>query len=540
MPSADAVVVAGDSLEFRPAAIMSPTRTGKFSGGYVTLLGPNNPITPTISLKAASLIGPCLSLTLDARSTTGVPRGGNFSWTVTSVVPANNASHLAYIRGRLRKLPLASPVVVFAPNELLVGRTYVFALKVSNYLGGKAGSVSVQVTKTDQVVPLLTASGPTVATSATPLYLRADLANPANCRGRSLRLTYKWTLVNAVPTGTIDTFTPAITLDSRSSKTRVLYVAPSTLTQGNTYFFRVSASHTSLVTPLTADLFVQVVSTQLIARIADGNRQVSSILPLLLDASDSYDPQSATTPLAFAWSCAIEASASPCFATIPASFSSTASSSRLRVDTGLLPGKRYVLTVSVSTTNPVRLASASVSVDTAAINSIGVVAVGLQGPGSVSSRETLQLSGTLLGVRLASGQALDATFDKFEFSFAWSHSAGNVLNINNVRLSDPRTPNLALAPGALKAGVVVEFTLTVTARYRLTNENVTGTASTMVYVFSLPVSSADPPLVVSASQGIAMQTLFTLSCVDFTDELIPLRYRFKYIPENSATEYALT
>ena len=123
-------------------------------------------------------------------------------------------------------------------------------------------------------------------------------------------MAYSWTDVSAeYQSASDDTYAGSSDLSPSQIKTanpRKANVLPSVLSPRRTYQFRVVASMLANAEINNTAVVEVVVNEQpLVALIAGGSRLVGTMLPLVVDASPTYDPdEEAGTPWLFEWSCA--------------------------------------------------------------------------------------------------------------------------------------------------------------------------------------------------------------------------------------------
>ncbi|KAJ1468732.1 hypothetical protein T484DRAFT_1854454, partial [Baffinella frigidus] len=284
-----AQVVPGSTITIRPSTIRTTLQNSHFSNTSAPLLLPPTFPPPSAVVLAPSLLGPCDPLAMDARgSYGGGGRGMEYRWGI-GFGPGNREE----VAGLLRAASLLpgggltmKNVLTINASALRNGTTYPFILTVRNFVGGE-GVASFAVTKGSSSVPLIYIAGQQSrrVTRSSPLRLAAR-AQLSACGAPSAALDFAWRLTDGPEVSSWP--------EGGGSDGATLYLPPFSLAGGGRY---------------EATLFGSVVSQRLVAIIAGGDRLVSASLPLILDASPSYDPDLSPSPWNYAWFCAPE----PCF-----------------------------------------------------------------------------------------------------------------------------------------------------------------------------------------------------------------------------------
>src|SRR5690606_22078903 len=109
------------------------------------------------------------------------------------------------------------------------------------------------------------------------------------------RLSFTWTV------------TPTIELGPSKNSPK-LYVSPYSLEIGQAYNFELKVGvidtfNNQELSSTTLNVFVTAESSNLVAKISGGSRTVPASSTLVVDASNSYDPDNPTSILTYQWTC---------------------------------------------------------------------------------------------------------------------------------------------------------------------------------------------------------------------------------------------
>eukprot|EP00004_Rigifila_ramosa_P022152 TRINITY_DN5_c0_g2_i2.p1 TRINITY_DN5_c0_g2~~TRINITY_DN5_c0_g2_i2.p1 ORF type:complete len:784 (-),score=137.23 TRINITY_DN5_c0_g2_i2:96-2447(-) len=246
---------------------------------------------------------------------------------------------------------------------------YVFGLQTTNFLGQVSALATITVNKSTVAVPAL--EGPSeVAVSASEGVVLVQFAlRPAECTPAGTVWTASWAFAPGSPT---------FALDAASRTSLALAISAGSLVAGADYTLVVTAAAVALGVSSSAAVTVKRVGAPLVA-VVQGPSSVGADEALVLDASESYDPDNAAGAASFAWTCALcpgpAVSDMPCTQRCVGLGGSTGA--RLEVAGGLLlPGRSYVFVVAFS--KGARRATASRAVAVQAAAAVAVQAVVMQ------------------------------------------------------------------------------------------------------------------------------------------------------------------
>ena len=185
---------------------------------------------------------------------------------------------------------------VTVASELDGGRTYVFQLRVVNFLNQSSEPMEITVLRDALAIPSITISAPPLlsfrSTDTITLGASAKLASCFTGAANKINFLWSWSsskLAAGAPTGT-NTSGPLV-LDTRTSILRDLVVAGSTMTPGVQYTLTVKgcmAVDTSVCGYASTD--ITLIDQPLRAIISGGDRTTGEDTPFTLDACVSADP----------------------------------------------------------------------------------------------------------------------------------------------------------------------------------------------------------------------------------------------------------
>eukprot|EP01042_Synura_sphagnicola_P028603 gene28603-36889_t len=268
-------------------------------------------VVPSVILNFPAYLGSCSSdnFTMNAWQSTG--HGGRFwrrvkwsiyreGWDQTSAKAVQT-----YLQARYNSTASLQASIVVPRSYLLVGK-YTISLTLTNFLGSSStGSKVLQVTA-DESPPLVSLAGSSVvqlkAAQAFSAYSSVEYSACLLSSKASLSTVYAWTLRfdngSAVPNAV------------SSSRVVSVYSLPkNTLAASTAYSLTLVVSlyqNGSFVGNATAAQSIEVRSGSVRAVLDGGSvRTVPSNSNITLSASKSYDEDSATEALSFAWSCSV-------------------------------------------------------------------------------------------------------------------------------------------------------------------------------------------------------------------------------------------
>lgn len=284
-----------------------------YSGEQSTAISSaSNPVSPSVIVQIPSSIGSCDNLTINAAASTGF---GGRNWrsvefivsTVSQTVSTSDIQELLDSYGTN-----IMQVISIPKAYLLAGQTYSISLTVTNLFGLEGtGVASVTVSDSPYAPKVSIAGSSTITMTAAEALSLSVAASFSSCLSStvltSLKLSYAWTLYAGASyrTGTVVSV-------SSSSVTPSKYTLPAyALTAVSTYTLFVnvsvsSASSTEALASSIATASIVVTSGNVYAVILDGSyRAVASTATITIDARKSYDQDSSTATLLYAWSCSV-------------------------------------------------------------------------------------------------------------------------------------------------------------------------------------------------------------------------------------------
>jgi hypothetical protein len=506
-------VAAGSTLTSLQGVVYSRDGYSSALGSMgVTVLAPAEPPVPIHVVQGAphTVIGSCDGISLDfSASTGGAGKAMSAAW---AIIPSTYLTKLstdqyAEIQALL-DTQTESPLTI--PATAVPGsRTYQLQLTLTNWVGGTSTSL-ITVEKSALDIPrVITSDTSDRITLATSDFQATVQVQPSACTTAD-DFNYVWEQLTGPP------------IDISANSGEMFFIPRDTLQSGQTYTFRA----TILLIPdpkrkNTADVVVRVLSSDLKAFIADGDRlfSLSSGKALVLKATDAYDPdvgQTGDSALGVVWSCRVGAGGPVCFdedTLASYAFRSTSNSIKtLTVPTSALSTfatSGETLVFKIALVKEARRADTEVRIQVTEARVPAAAITVSSGTAKVAGDKALRL----LGEAQLNGATL--------FSYEWSVIGNNLDLTDSSLLLTPRTSkDLVLKAGALQPGAEYEFELLVYAA----NIAMPGKAYRTVVVNKAPTSGkcrAFPPT------GLAYNTTFTLQCSGWEDEDLPLKYEYK-------------
>jgi hypothetical protein len=506
-------VVAGSTLTSLQGVIFSlngfSTPLGSMS---VTVQAPAEPPVPFHVVQGAphTVIGSCDGVTLDfLASTGGAGKAMTAAWAIVPSTYLTKLSSPEYgVIQTLLDAQTESPLMI--PAAALPGsRSYQLELTLTNWVGGTSTSL-ITVEKSALDIPrVLTSDTSDRITVATSDFQASVQVQPSSCTTAD-DFTYVWEQLTG----------PSINIPSKSGE--MLFIPRNTLQPGQIYSFRAKIS--LIFDPErknTADVVVRVLSSDLKAFIADGDRlfSLSSGKPLVLNATEAYDPDAdemGDSALGVVWSCTVGDGGPTCFdedTLVSYVYRSRSSSKKtLTVPAEALSSfatSGSTLVYKLALVKKARRAETEVRIQVTEDRVPAATITMAAGTGKVPGDKVLRL--------LGEAKLQGAMF----FSYEWSVLSNNLdLTDSSLLLTTRTSKDLVLKAGVMQPGAQYEFGLLVFAD----NTGKPGKAYRTVVVNKAPTSGkcvATPPT------GVAYNTSFTLQCSGFEDEDLPLRYEYK-------------
>jgi hypothetical protein len=511
--SSEYAVAAGSTLTSLPGVILS-------SDGYslplmsmtINVQGPTEPPVPFHVVQGAphTVIGSCDGIVLDfSGSSGGAGKAMSAAWAIVPSTYLTKFSTAEYAEIQaLLDTQTESPLIV--PAASLPGsRSYQLQLTLTNWVGGASTSL-ITVEKSSLNIPrVITSESADRITLATSDFQASVQVQPSACTTAD-DFSYVWEQLTG----------PLLDMPPKSGE--MFFIPRDTLRPGKTYTFRATVSLISdFERKNTADVVVRVLSSDLKASIADGDRlfSLSSGKPLVLNASNANDPDEENegdSALRVIWSCRVGDGGPACFNEDTLAsfvFRSTSSSTKtLTVPTNALSifaTSGETLVFKLALVKEARRAEIEVRIQLTE-DRVPAAAIIM---GSVSAKVPGDKALRLLG----EAQLQGAT----SFSYEWSVVGDNLnLSDSSLLLTTRTSKDLVLKAGVMQPGAQYEFALLVYAD----NTVKPGKAYRTVVVNKAPTSGqcrASPPT------GLAYNTSFTLQCSGWEDQDLPLKYEYK-------------
>jgi hypothetical protein len=513
------VVAAGFTLTSLPGLILSlDGYSSPLGSRSISVEAPTEPPVPVHVVQGAphTVIGSCDGILLDySGSTGGAGKPISAAWAIIPSTYLTKLSSNEYeaIQALLDK-QTESPMII--PAISLPGsRSYQLQLTLTNWVGGTSTSL-ITVEKSALNIPrVITSESADRITLATSDFQASVQVQPSACT-KADDFSYVWKQISG----------PPIEVPPKSGE--MLFIPRNTLRPGKTYTFRATVSLIPDPERLnTADVVVRVLSSDLKAFIADGDRllSISSGKPLVLDANDAYDPdadQKGDSALGVAWSCRVGDGGAACFDEVTlASFVYRSTSSSAKTLT--VPAKSLAafaasgetLVFKLALVKEARSAETEVRIQVTEDRVPAAAIILASGAAKIPSDKALRLLGE------AQLQGTTA------FSYEWSVLSNNLdLTDSSLLLTTRTSKDLVLKAGVMQPGAQYEFGLLV---YADSTEK-PGKAYRTVVVNKSPTSGK---CLSSPLTGLAYNTSFTLQCSGWEDADLPLKYEYK-IQRNDA------
>lgn len=449
-------------------------------------------------------------------------------------------------------------------SYLTPGSDYIISVTVMNWLM----SVSLPSTRAIHIslysLPTLIANGPLSSYRTSIITITPSLVFPSCSPSTPLYWLWSWNIIKAVPqqaSGNPSIIPVTILPSSSISHSRNLIIPSNTLSGGFDYTFMVNATTSggSMTSgSVWSVITITITPSILIAIINDGNRVVPITLPLLLDASLSYDPDLSTSGatsgsssgsagnggangLSYQWLCYMSSTNLNCaWPSMGVSLANLTQSSLIIPSNMLIPSTSYVIGIQVTSIyDPLRSSVTWVTITTSEVvlpsKPILSVTIVSSTP-SIGISQGYYLTDNILRLR-ASVVMLQGTSIGSIFTYEWSELNG--LDLSN-RLSPINSASLVLPSNSLSNGRTYTFHVLANMVLSSSSSSTSGTSSGAVLSTSyaeLTLSTSLPP---SSSQllpltitpmvgGISLSTLFTFTLNGFTGDFEPFIYSFKQV-----------
>jgi hypothetical protein len=545
--NSSSVIVPGQNVTLRAgvlraACALSAARCASWPTSTrqaITVLPPAGPTAPVPNLVYTTSIGYCSDLVVDASTSGG--GGGRamfYTWAVREKRPSwtkyySSANVTAYLHLVNYNASGSYPANAYGVSKLTIpsrflfkGASYRVTLSLSNYLGASTDSsaafIAVIAARAPPVLRVVPRSLTVYRSEAVRIFADASVSPCSSATS----LTINWTESSG-------------SIKSSSVNPQYFTVPANRLVIGRRYNLTVNATD-DLRARAWGYATISVIESPLIVRIAGGDRVIGTGTSLSLDASGSYDPDAGTSSaatLSYSWSC-IRGDTS--FGKDCGVLSSVLVGTRPQV--GRLDIGTYIFTVvgskgtrSVSMSAIITVASGQPPLLTVSQKIYTATSAALTAKVNPSDKLTLQAWADFSNVTITSG-TLNVTL-------AWSLAAGSLGGSASLA-SAARTTlayDITLERLAAIGSRFVPFPLvlgenslaggvTYTFRLRARDNQQTSAVAFGEVTFTTNTPPTSGTLSVSPPRGVVLQTGFSLSMRDWTDDAedYPLTYAFYY------------
>jgi hypothetical protein len=278
------------------------------------------------------------------------------------------------------------------------------------------------------------------------------------------------------------------------------------------YVYTVTATAGSLTG--SASVKIYGLAEDLVVVLNRKNGNISPLMDLVVDASESYDPNQLGYELSYSWSCVDPESNKTCTGADGKTLVSAENSAVLNISASRLPAGKFIqLIISIRSSGDTRKSEDSVTF---------YVYEGLS--------TNIMMTFSDKKVESSYFFYLDAAItSQAEYTLKWTQVQGSELS-----LVPDDMPSLFFTPKTFNEGETYEFLLTAT-------EDLTGAFATASVQFKANVpASCLNSLSISSEKGVALTDVFTLSidsCSDGDEEDTPLTYTFFIIPTDFGGVY---
>ncbi|GMH92953.1 hypothetical protein TL16_g12498 [Triparma laevis f. inornata] len=272
-----------------------------------TVDGPATPFYPAPSLTGATTVSSCADIDVSAMSSSG---SGGRKWTAFQWSFTSTASNTTRITTYMEDLNNELAAIVESPTttmsnfnkylelsvptvNLIKGGTYIFMLTLKNFFDNSASSAPIAVTVSSNSVPSIMIQGGDKRSMLRPnsLSIFAE-AFGAACPGEQAKIVpaknYNWLIKDVA--GAVQDF-PSVSIDRRFFKLNSFTLIPD-----STYFVEVTVTDSDGLTA-SSSVEVTVGVSALVAIIEGGSKVVApKSKGVLLSSSSSYDPDAYTNP----------------------------------------------------------------------------------------------------------------------------------------------------------------------------------------------------------------------------------------------------
>jgi hypothetical protein len=541
-PASDQCAGPGSSLSLLSSAVIMVDSKKLLINTPIKISAPVHPVVPSVSLNVPETISYCASLDFDLSNSQHGTVGRswrNFSVSVMTDPPGMPTNSLLTVIKRKYQVvsPRLTPPLTVNSSYFKENVKYSFKVSLCNYLGAcNSDQKTVQVIHS--IVPSVSFIGDAVQTITRSNFLSvlSSVKSPVGCSDLSLSsLTYNWTVTRLINN---ENSLAQPLLKSVSKDPSRFLLNPYSLASNRTYLITLETSIGSSLSAAKASVRVIVAEGSIIATIRGNSNQNTRVNEVVtVDASPSYDSDSQTTSVSYAWTCiqlqpVVNGSCSTLFDSTL--FQTTKQTASLKVKP-LEVATNAVVKLSVKVFDPTRpltrysAASMRLTVFPAIYPTINLTSNALLS-GKINPSQSLKLTAV---VNLPA-----FTLSSIQGNISWSMSGGNFTlgQIVKTPVKQPLSVGdattlmksfyLSVLPNSLTAGLSYSFALQCSLS---TGIQVT---SSITVTINAPPSSGS--FLIDPSTGTEVTTSFSFQCNNWIDSDLPLTYQFSYLSSSSS------
>jgi cysteine-rich repeat protein len=472
---------------------------------FAIVMAPMGSVAPTFTLETAAVISVCDTMSISAVYSSYRPY--SFVWSCIKCGEEDDAKtkkfadEVSYITG---------PALMLPPSKLpFTDYNYTFSVHAVSFLGAKSRPSTVSVTVSQLSVPVVSiATGSQMYDRTQDVYAVASIEF-SSCGGGEAEAIIEW--------GQIDG--PMLIPPERLSTPGPMLYIPAGVLKAGRYGVNLTVSLPSLTPPQTVIAFkyFTIDSSSLVAIITGGSRAVSSLEDIVIDGSESYDPdedpEEEEEMLSMEWFC-VDEDDQPC-----RDMDFEELQFRPNVETHTIPGNslwegEYTITLIVG--RGLRFSSTSVTI---------VVVDEYVPPAGMVIYDAFEQDGTIyVNVEEPFDLHLEEYYQEDDFTYEWSVNDDGLQKY----LATMPTSSIRISEEFLTPGRAYMFTIRTGVAGPCAVGTCYGSLSVEVVINRPPhggMCSASP------SEGRQLMDPFTMSCEGWTDEHLPLAYSFGFSVE---------
>jgi hypothetical protein len=492
------------------------------STNIMTILPPDSPITPSVSISMPATIGQCSNLLLDISSSSG---NGGRQWANLTILVQSSAN-VTELQKFLNNRYQISPPTMLPARFFDAGQSYNFIVELCNFLG-QCSTSSKKVTILATIMPTISIAGANLRSlkrfESLSLKASAEVSSCDGSSSSSTGISFSWNIYEGTTLKQLQS----------TSKDPSRLVLPAFSMQTNS-IYRVEAIATYLEQSSHVSTQISVVSGNIVPVVLGGLQQAMRVeSSMMLDASGSFDQDKANVfgknaGLVYSWSCTqVEPSLYPDCENI---FDQTAylnqelASSSINLQ-ALSTASDFVAQILLTIQDESGSRSSSATIQIRILPALAAT-LSLQSSATVqkmNAGQSLQLVGDVfLPVSLAANMSwsLEGNVDFNLSSIALTPLTTKLSPVRTAAVS--QTVILKLAPNTLVGGLTYRFQLVCQLQSP-------GRPTSL----SIEIAVNSPPLpgkfLVSPENGIELVDPFTFACSQWQDSDLPLQYQFSYI-----------